>query len=379
MSLQPESEKRPIRVMMLGPALEQMGGIATVENLIIENASSDIEICHIPTHNYGSFLFRTTLFVKAIWKMIWQLSTQEIDAVHVHLSQRGSAFRVAILILLILPFRKPIILHPHGSEFRLFYAKLSALPKWFLKSVFQRCQHFIVLSESWKRFYVEILSLAPEQVTVLANPVKLPPHPPQRRSSGTMTFLFLGRIGERKGAFDLIHAFSTVCSAVCTQQPTPAKLLLAGDGELDRAQQLIESLDLTDRVHLLGWIRGDQRDKLLSEADVFTLPSYNEGLPMALLEAMGWGLPTISTPVGGIPELVTSGKDGLLVEPGNLEQLSQTMQALIEDENLRLSLGKNARERVEPLNIHSYCSALLDLYRSAKNREAPRKSIQNAV
>ncbi len=97
---------------------------------------------------------------------------------------------------------------------------------------------------------------------------------------------------------------------------------------------------------------------------MFILPSYNEGLPLAILEAMGWSLPIISTPVGGIPELVISHKNGLLVTPGNIKQLSSAMELLIENENLRLFLGSNARKNVEPLDIKNCSIRLADIYNS---------------
>ncbi len=375
MDLQIEAKKRPVRIMMLGPELEQMGGIATVENLVLNNAPSDMDILHIPTHNYGSVAFRLKLFVGAIYQAVRSFSTEEIDAVHIFLSQRGSALRNAILTLVARAYRKPVIIHAQSSEFHVFYDNLSALGQLLLRSIFRQCAYFIALSESWKKYYTQSLRLDDSQVFVLPNPVQLPSHVPTRLSSSPVNLLFLGRIGQRKGAFDLIKAFA----ALPDEQKTQAHLIIAGDGEVEKAREMVQDLKLTELVTILDWLNSEQRDTYLAKADVFVLPTNNEGLPLALLEAMGWGLPAITTPVGGIPELVTSGTDGILVEPGNVEQLSQAMKSLIEDENLRLSLGKNARSRVEPLNIHSYCSSLLSLYRSAGNREEPRKSVQSAV
>lgn len=349
---------KPLRITMLGPSLSQNGGIASVENLILKYAPADIQIDHIATHEDGSVIQRVRIFVKAVGRLIQQLLMGNADIFHLHVSQRGSAFRVAILVVLILLFQKPIVLHPHGSEFRLFYSNLHPSQKWLLRSVFRRCNHFVVLSESWKKFYIDIFALSPQQVSVLANPVKLPFALPKRHQAEETVFLFLGRIGDRKGAFDLIQAFSNVYN----QQLSNIKLVLAGDGELDRAQQLIESLQLTNQVCLLGWVDIEQRDQLLAEASVFVLPSYNEGLPMALLEAMGWELPVITTPVGGIPELIVHSENGLLVTPGNLSELAEMMQSLIQSESFRRSLGSKARASVLPLGVEHYCSTLVETY-----------------
>jgi len=85
---------------------------------------------------------------------------------------------------------------------------------------------------------------------------------------------------------------------------------------------------------------------------------------MSILEAMSWGLPVITSPVGGIPEFVQDGFNGLLVPPTDIPAIAQAMQRLIEDEELRLQMGANARASVEPLDIASYWQQLLEVYRA---------------
>ena len=110
-------------------------------------------------------------------------------------------------------------------------------------------------------------------------------------------------------------------------------------------------LRLSGNVRFLGWVGPEQRDQILKEADIFILPSYNEGLPMAILEAMAWGLPIITTPVGGIPEVLIQGQNGLLVEPGNVNQLSKSIQYLMQDMALRQSMGKCSRETAKSFDV----------------------------
>ena len=134
---------------------------------------------------------------------------------------------------------------------------------------------------------------------------------------------------------------------------------------MEIAKQLVRELGLEEKVTVLSWISPAERDQLLENADAFVLPSYNEGLPMSMLEAMAWGLPAIVTPVGGIPEVISDKQNGLLVQPGNQQQLVQAMQSLIEDERLRLALGTAGRNRVQSLDIKNYMSSLLKVYASA--------------
>ena len=161
----------------------------------------------------------------------------------------------------------------------------------------------------------------------------------------------------------MILAFAAIPPA----QRNNAELVIAGDGEGARARQMIEQLGLTQSVRILDWVDEQQRDELLTKANVFVLPSYNEGLPMAMLEAMSWGLPVITTPVGGIPELISTAENGLLIAPGKIEQLSAAIQSLIESEQLRISLGNAGRESVRPFEISKYCDRLADIFKTCCN------------
>ena len=357
----PQNVATPLQVLMLCPDLRVNGGISSVINLILQAAPPDVNIDYLFTHIEGSLLLKIRVFSQAVGGLLWKLLSQKVDVVYIHMSQGGSTVRKSILVLIAALFQKPIVMHTHGSQFHQFYANLPSVAQRLLSWIFRRCARFIVLSDSWKVFYTKTVGLNPTSVVVLSNPVKLPPHVPPRSASNQVTFLFLGRIGSRKGAFDLIRAYASMPADLRDQ----AHLIVAGDGEVEAARQLVDSLGLTDAISLPGWVGVEQRDQLLASADVFVLPSYNEGLPMSVLEAMGWGLPVITTPVGGIPELITPKQNGLLVTPGDLEQLATAMQFLIQDSSERQALGRRAREHVLPLDIRMYCVSLVDVYYAA--------------
>jgi glycosyltransferase involved in cell wall biosynthesis len=361
-----------LKILMLGESLDRQGGIVSVEKLIIAQAPAEIEIGHLATLPNGNTINKIVVFVQAIGSLCWRLSQQEIDIIHIHVSERGSAFRQAITTTIGWLFRKPVIIHTHSAEFREFYADLSPIVKTGLSWAFGRSTRFIVLSQSWQKFYIENLGLPPERVVVLPNPVKLPRSIPDRTNAKRVNLLFLGRIGDRKGAFDLINAVAAMPPA----QQEHTHLTIAGDGEGKRARDLISDLNLTARITILDWVNEQQRDELLGQAHVFILPSYNEGLPMALLEAMSWGLPVITTPVGGIPELVIPGTNGLLVDPGDIAGLSAALQSLAGSEQLRLQLGNAARATVMPFEISKYFSQLADVYMQCSS-ERPYLRIEN--
>lgn len=351
-----------VKILMLGESLDRQGGIVSVEKLIIQETPAEIEINHLSTLPNGGVVSKILVFIQALGVLCWRILKQEDDLLHIHVSERGSAFRQVFTTTIAWLLRKPVILHAHSADFHVFYANLPSLLRVLLSWVFCKATRFIVLSDSWKKFYVDNLSLREEKVIVLPNPVKFPLAVPQRITSESekVIFLFLGRIGERKGAFDLIAAFADVI----LEQKQNAELIIAGDGEGTRARDIIKKLNLTQYIQILDWVDEKQRDELLAKANVFVLPSYNEGLPMALLEAMSWELPVITTPVGGIPELVINHHNGLLIKPGDIPGLSMAIYTLIKDPDLKQKLGKNARDSVNSFDVKNYLVSLSEIYQS---------------
>jgi glycosyltransferase involved in cell wall biosynthesis len=347
-----------IAVLMLGESLKRQGGIVSVQKLILQENLPTVQFKHIATLPKGSSLAKVFGFIQAVNQLLWQIIRGKPDIVHIHVSERGSAYRQMVTAWLCQQFHIPVILHAHSCDFHEFYPTVPPLLQSWMSAVYRRCDRFIVLSESWKKFYVESLDIQPECVVVLPNPVKLPLSVPDRAGRDRINLIFLGRIGQRKGAFDLIQAFAELPS----KQKCAASLTLAGDGEGDRARALAREMKMEDSIEILDWIDAFQRDRLLKQADALILPSYNEGLPMALIEAMSWGLAVITAPVGGIPELIVHEKNGLLVQPGHTQQLTNAMLSLIENERLRLTLGEAARDSVKSLDVHFYIEFLNNLY-----------------
>jgi glycosyltransferase involved in cell wall biosynthesis len=394
---------------MFGTGLDVKGGVTSVEKLMLDNAGSEIQIRHIPTVAQGSPLHNIMVFLRAIQSLCGAIIQKEVDIIHIHFSERGSTLRKSVLISIGLLFRQPIIIHAHGATYQEFYAGLPKFIQQILVAIIGRSTRIIVLSKSWQTYYSDTFHVDKDRVITLYNPVDLPVSIPNRFSTGAvllnsaladatptkcqnqgctkiattpthekkLKFIFLGRIGKRggaldvakslmsfpqqdKGAFDLINAFADLAA----EDRDRVELFLAGNGDLVAANQLITKLNLTDKITILDWLNPQQRDELLAEADGFILPSYNEGLPMSMLESMAWGLPVIVTPVGGIPEVIIHQQNGLLVEPGNREQLVAAMQSLIRDEDLRISLGMAARQSVESLDVQSYMKSLVEVYTS---------------
>jgi glycosyltransferase involved in cell wall biosynthesis len=350
---------KPLQIVMVGASLDQNGGIATVEKLIINHAPAEVEIHHLTSHVVGSMVERLVVFTRCLLGLYHRLIFYPVDTVYIHLSDGGSLLRKSIIAAIAFSFGKSVVVHTHGGKFPETYHRLPKFGQKLVSSSFRRCDAFIVLSKSWQDFYVVNCHLNPQRVFVLTNPTEIPAEIPDRNHrDGEVTLFYCGRISEKKGAFDLITAFGRLPE----QQQKRSKLVMAGDMGVEEGQKLVIRLNLTDRVTFPGWVDSKTREQLLAESDIFILPSYHEGLPMGILEAMSWGLPVISTPVGGIPEILHDRHNGLLIPPGDLEQLSLAMQSLIEDRNLRLSLGKEARVSVQPFDIKNYWHELSDVF-----------------
>ena len=97
----------------------------------------------------------------------------------------------------------------------------------------------------------------------------------------------------------------------------------------------------------LGFIRGDEKKEIFTQSDIFLLPTYREGFPNSLIEAMSHGIPVVTTNVGSIPEIVSDKTDGFLVEPGHIDEIAKSLETLIRDSHLRKAMGEKAREKVK--------------------------------
>ncbi|HSA99980.1 MAG TPA: glycosyltransferase family 4 protein [Anaerolineales bacterium] len=186
-----------------------------------------------------------------------------------------------------------------------------------------------------------------------------------KTSTGCTTLLSVGRLVYEKAYEVLIQALQLV-----VQEYPDVVLVIAGSGVLrDELQVLIDTLHLSDKIHLLG-DRPDVAD-LMVNADIFVMPSRSEGMPMALLEAMGSGLPVIATRVGGLGEVVQDHSQGILVPAEDSQELAKAILELLRDPALRSRMGRNARQRIEERYTtermcRHYEQVITDLYREKK-------------
>lgn len=326
------------KVLVVATSKRTQGGISSVVRAH-EKCSfwSDYNCKWLETHEDGSTLSKLIKAISAYFIAVFLIPRYSI--VHIHLSEAPSALRKTPIFLLSKMYRKKVVIHFHSfSPETTIGGKYSKLYSF----LFSRADRVIVLSESWKKWVNEYLSLS-QNIDVVYNPCEeIPDISPTVEKENII--LYAGALNERKGYRDLITAFHKLA-----QENLTWKLVLAGNGQIAEANKYAETLNISNQVETTGWITGRDKDLLFRKARIFCLPSYAEGFPTAILDACSYGIAFITTPVGGIPDIITDGKEGLLFQPGDVDKLAECLQKLMLDEVLRNRLSGAAKELSETI------------------------------
>jgi glycosyltransferase involved in cell wall biosynthesis len=349
-----------MRILMLGPSLRCKGGMSAVEEMYLNHWSyPNTQVRHIGTYVDGLFFWKLLVFISAVLQYVYLMITWRPSIIHLHFAAKGSFIRKSILLFIGKLFKRCVVLHCHASKFDTYYETLGASGRRLIRCILNLSDGLIVVSEAWKDYFLKLGISTP--VYTLYNPVV----PQQMDNSGMPAregniILSLGRLGKRKGTYDLLNAVPIVLRTCPT-----AEFWLGGDGEIAEVQEVLDRVPWGNHVKLLGWVTGEEKHKALSAASVFVLPSYHEGLPVAILEAMSYGIPVISTTVGGIPEFVKNGATGFLVSPGDVRDIAQKIVYVLENTRVSREIGERGRGLVnERCNIKEVIDNLFRLYTS---------------
>ncbi|HET9471952.1 MAG TPA: glycosyltransferase family 4 protein, partial [Usitatibacter sp.] len=329
----------PTHIVMVGTDRLSHGGIASV--LATWRSGGLFErwpISYIVTHREGRRRDKLATAARAgaaFATLAWRHGR---GVLHVHAASRWSFWRKSAYMAAALLAGWPVIFHLHGGGFARFVSQeCGPLARRAVRFFLDRATVIVVVSERWAGWMHGIT--ANPRIICVPNPVALPPAVERPRERGLVAFA--GRCREAKGVFDLLDAMSEVAPS----QPA-LRLECAGDGDLGRMVERAAALGIGERVRLRGWIGARERDDLLTRASVFALPSHAEALPVSLLEAMAAGCAVVATRVGGIPDLVEDGVNGLLVPPRDPAALARALRTLLDDPELASRLGRAARATV---------------------------------
>lgn len=348
-------------MLMVGPAADRKGGIATITRTYLQHWDSErFDLKFIVstgnTTKVGNFL----RFLGALVEYCYQLLIWRPEIVHIHFGWGASYYRKSVFIILARFFPVKTLLHCHTGRFNLLYEGKNSLVQRYIIFSLQSADLILVVSEALKNYFAGLSLGVP--VFFLNNSVEIPRASDIQRSQGT-AILTMGRLSKLKGTYDILQA----APRVIARKPD-VEFWLAGVGDIDAVKKIISRHAWGKNIRLLGWIEGQAKQAYLAQANIFLLPSYHEGTPIAILEAMAYGLPIISTPVGGIPSLITDGETGFLITPGDVDVMVEKLLILLDDKSLCRKIGAAGQELIRKnFDIDHNLQRLYSFYDSLLN------------
>ncbi len=371
------SDRTKLRVLVAGHLPPPAGGVATYyQSLLNSSLPQKVDLAFVQTSSQkralsetGKFSFFNLTSAFSDWARFTRAVIKHRPQVTHIATAFGLSFvkhSVCVLIARLLGSR--VLLHPHCG-FTALYTNRSRWWQWYFRRVIRHTDGVITLSTEWD----QLRSVIPGcKVYFLPNALDLRPYQSigqaRRQVSakpGEVRVLYLGYLGKEKGSFDLLEAAKQTCS-----RKLPLAFDLYGEdleqGEVEQLKQQINQTGLAGVVNLHPFADAPTKVEAFCNADIFIYPSYHEGMPMAVIEAMACGLPVIASKVGGLPDLVEDGLNGLLVEPAHPGQLADALQTLSLDYGLRYTMQQNSfRRAFEQFDMETLVPRLVRIYEQA--------------
>jgi len=369
-----EKKRSKCPLLISGCLPPPMGGMATYYQTLIESSLSEqIQYQFVQTSSnrrefsksgrasLSNFIYAAQdciRFTAAVWR-------NKPEIAHIGTAYGISFLKHSFCVLIAYLLGCKVLLHPHCS-FITIYINQTKLWQWFFRQVMRMTKGVIVLSKEWLQLGVIIPKC---RVFYMPNPINIQRYrsvlekktfanPRQEK----VRILFLGYLGKAKGSFDIIDAANIIRS----KGENVIFDLVGGElspGELNLLQEKIRSENLDGLVILNPPAYGDDKLNYFQKADIFIYPSYHEGVPMAVLEAMACGLPIIASRVGGLPDVVKDGENGILIEAGHPEQLANAVCYLVEKPEVLLQMGKASYQLAsENYSIEQHVYQLIHIY-----------------
>lgn len=336
------------------------GGIDRMMNALrralAQQADGAVAVRFVASRGNGSVMLSPFYVIGFCLQMLAARLGGKLDLVHINLASHGSTYRKLVIAAWARALRVPYVLHLHGADYRRFWPEDNGLLARCIGAMFAGAGGIIVLGGIWRDFVRARVPETAERLIIVPNATPVP-RLPHAGGGESVHILFLGRVESRKGVPEL-------CAALGGLAALPGwRATIAGDGEVDKLRRDLKELGLAERVAVPGWQGEDDVARLLSTADILTLPSHSENLPIAVIEAMAAGLAIVTTPVGATPDIVSDGETGLLVPPGDVEALRQALAKLIETPALRRELGEATRRtHRERLDTGPYAKTLCAIW-----------------
>ena len=297
--------------MMIGPDVSGRGGISSVVKGYFE--SGIIERLHIgyyPAHGGESKPAKLFFYLTALGAIVGNIARFSI--VHIHTASWWSFRKLFVLIVIAKAAGRKVVIHLHGGEFDVYYDRSFFVERTLIRYCFGLADSVVVLSEEWRAKVARFCDAG--KIAIISNGVEVDGDravKSEKVADKPRMLLFLGDLSRPKGVYDLLEALELLGLG---REEIVA--YLCGKGEIEEVRACARRRGLDQVVETPGWVEGQRKQELFDDAYLFVLPSYVEGLPMSILEAMATATPVVTTPVGGIPDVVKDGHNGFLVPPG---------------------------------------------------------------
>lgn len=345
------------KIILIGSIPPPYHGV-TVQNELLLNSKlkSNFVLIHLDTsdkrdlNNIGKFDFvNVILGLIHFLNLIFSLILYKPNILYLTVAQNSLAFiRDGLFIIAGKLFSNAkIVIHFRGQNYYRFYLESNFFLKNYINKVFRYCDAGIVLGANLREMVSKWFTA--DQIFVIPNGTNFNPNLNNKKFIGDKICLgYMGYLAEEKGVDDLIQAVHEV-----TKIKNNVKLLLAGEFAFNnlefqkRIYSFIEKNGLQSSVEFRGRITGDEKEKFFLETDIFVFPSWTEGHPNVILEAMSSACPVIATDVGAISESVINGTNGYLVTPRAPKELADKIVLLINDKKLISEMSHNSRKLFE--------------------------------
>lgn len=339
----------PPVVLVCGPHRDAISGVSTHVNLLLESAlAEDFELAHFQVGSEGREegpLGRWLRLAASPFALFATILFRHVSVVHLNTSLNARAYWRDLAYLLVAKLLRARVLYQvHGGALPQRFLGRSPLAGAFLRWTLGLPDLVVVLAKVELEAYRAFVPR--QQVVAVPNGIDCRPFArvPTVRSRGEhpLRLVYVGRLAREKGLYETLQGMR-----IARELGVDVHLLLGGDGpEAAGLARSVRMLGLSGRVTFVGPVFGEQKVKLLAGSDVSILPSYAEGLPYALLEAMAAGIPVLATPVGAIPDVVTHGIHGLLVKPRDGFAIAEAIASLARDRERLSWMSRACRRRV---------------------------------
>ena len=341
------------RVLVVGSAEQSGGGVASVIRQMKKMPVwQDCQCYWLGTQIQRNYAWKLWYALKAYFValfIVWRY-----DIVHFHTVPD----RICIVIqmpvfLLALVGRKKIVMHIHMGNQLKDHTK-NFLFKWCLK----RADLVILLAKKWQTLFKEIYADIKTPTAVLYNACEDVPEVPF--SEKEKIIMMAAYYNDNKAPDLLLKAWQKIKGKY-----PDWRVCMLGNGEVERFKQMSEKMGLSDSITFTGYVVGKERDDYFRKASIYCMCSYEEGFPMTVLEAWSYGICVVTTPVGGLPDVLSDGKNALVFNFGNWEELADRLTYLIDHEEERRTMTTYSRQFVyDYFSLEKVNLELLEIYNS---------------